>query len=197
MKKWKRHITAAVIGTLGAVCCANAQDSTSTTTTTTTTQQTTASDNDQPEHDLYRANELSLDLFGLGSIDQTTINDLTGVTAKRDSRIGAGAGVNYFFTRNIGLGADAYTAEPWEHAVVSASGNLILRLPLGESGIAPYVFGGGGEQFEGINQGFGQAGGGVELRIFHELGFFVDARYVFADKTENYGLGRAGLRLTF
>jgi hypothetical protein len=67
MKKWQQYMTAMVVGTLGAVYCANAQDSASTTTTTTTQQNTTS------DFSLYRDHEFSIDLFGSGSINNETI----------------------------------------------------------------------------------------------------------------------------
>jgi len=53
--------------------------------------------------DKYRAKELSLDLFGSASIGQTTINHLSGDRISQDARLGAGGGLNYFFSRNIGI----------------------------------------------------------------------------------------------
>ena len=79
----------------------------------------------------------------------------------------------------------------------SASGNLIARLPIGNTGLAPYIFGGGGYEFDTVHQGFGQVGGGLEFRFMEHAGVFIDARYVIADKTDNYGVGRAGLRINF
>jgi len=192
-------MAAAILGTLGATCSANAQDST-TTTTTTTTQQSTASDNafqDSAFSAFYRADELSIDAFGSGSIGEQTIDHISGDRIQKNGRAGAGAGVNYFFTRYIGIGGDAYSENTAYHFIDSASGNLIGRLPIGDTGVAPYIFGGGGHEFDEVEQNFAQAGGGIEFRFAENLGFFVDARYVFADKTQGYGVGRAGLRLNF
>jgi hypothetical protein len=195
MKKLQLCITAAILGTLGAVCCANAQDSTAT--TTTTAQQSTTSDSAFHDTAFYRADELSLDAFGSGSIGQQTINHISGNRIQKNGRAGAGAGANYFFTRYIGIGGDAYSENTAHNFVDSASGNLIGRIPIGNTGVAPYAFGGGGHQFDEIEQNFAQAGGGIEFRFAEHMGFFVDARYVFAAKTQNYGVGRAGLRLSF
>src|ERR1700685_1932626 len=97
MKKWQKYMTAMALGTLGAVYCASAQDST---TTTTTTLQSTASDNNKlPDSDLYRAQEFSVDLFGVGTIDQHTIDHFTGDRVRHNGVLGGGAGINYFFTR--------------------------------------------------------------------------------------------------
>jgi hypothetical protein len=196
MKKLQQYMTAAVLGTLSTVYCANGQDST-TTTTTTTTQQKTTSDDTLPNPDFYRAEELSIDAFGSGSIGKQTIDHISGDRIHQNGRAGAGLGANYFFTRNIGIGGDAYTENTAHDFVDSASGNLIARFPIADTGIAPYAFGGGGYQFDDVGEKFAQGGAGIEFRFCRHTGFFVDARYVFADKTRDYGVGRAGLRLSF
>jgi len=189
MKKWNQYMTVMALGILGAAYCANAQDSS---TTTTTTQQTTTT-TDQ----LYRAQEFSVDFFGSGAIDQYTIDHLTGDRIRHNGVLGGGAGINYFFTRNIGIGGDAYVEHREQHYIESPSGNLILRFPIMDSGVAPYVFGGGGYQFDEVGQDFAQGGAGIEFRIVKDFGFFVDARYVFAQKTQDYGVARAGFRFNF
>src|SRR5215207_4044873 len=64
---------------------------------------------DYPPDTLFFGNEASLDLFGSVSIGQETINHISNDRIEDNGRLGAGLGLNYFFTRNIGLGADAYT----------------------------------------------------------------------------------------
>ena len=203
MKTWQQYMAAMVVGTLGAVDCASAQDSTNVTTTTTdttgmtsttstTTQQTTS-----PDLSLYREQEFSIDLFGSGSINNETINHLSANDVQHHSMVGGGGGMNFFFTRYLGVGGEGEYERSNHHFLDSGSGNLILRLPVANTGIAPYVFGGGGHQFDQIDQNFGQAGGGIEFRFTRNVGIFVDARYVFAVKTEDYGVGRFGLRLSF
>ncbi len=195
MKISKPFVAAAAIGALSTVFCAKAQDSTTTSTTTTTT--TSDQGSMAPSSAFYRAQELSFDLFGSGSIGQETINHVSGARLRDDGRLGAGGGLNFFFCRYLGVGGDAYSENTAHNFINSASANLIGRLPIGDTGIAPYIFGGGGRQFEEVLQSFGQAGGGIEFRFAKHVGFFVDARYVFADKTDNYGVGRAGLRISF
>jgi hypothetical protein len=196
MRKWQLCMMAAVLGTFGAICCANAQDS-----TTTITQQNTMSNGSLPDSDsnLYRAQEFSVDLFGSGSIDQYTIDHLTGERIRHNGVLGGGAGINLFLTRYLGIGGDANFERTAHQNIESPSGNLILRLPIADSGLAPYVFGGGGHQFDENDSGqnFAEGGGGIEFRFEKDIGLFVDARYVFAQKTENYGMARAGLRLNF
>ncbi len=181
MKRLNQLMMTAAIGTLSAASLAHAADS----------------DNASSTTPLYREHEFSIDAFGSGSINQETIDNLSGNRVKQDARLGAGGGVNLFLSRYIGIGGDAYSENTAQHFIDSASGSLILRVPLGETGLAPYVFGGAGWQFDEVSQRFAQAGGGLEFRFTHHVGIFVDARYVFADKTDNYGVGRAGLRFSF
>ena len=183
--KTTKLFVAAAIGTVSTVCLVQAQD------------YTTTADVPSPTAGFYRAQELSLDLFGEGSIGQQTIDHISGSRVEHHGRLGAGGGLNYFFTRYVGVGGDAYTENTSHNFIDSASGSLIGRLPIADTGIAPYVFGGGGYQFDEVGQSFAQCGGGIEFRFAKYAGFFVDARYVIADKTDNYGVGRAGLRVVF
>jgi hypothetical protein len=59
------------------------------------------------------------------------------------------------------------------------------------------IFGGGGCEFDQVAQKFAHAGVGIEFRFTPHAGVFADARYVFADKTDNYGVVWAGLRFSF
>ncbi|MGH7980084.1 MAG: hypothetical protein ACREE6_11980, partial [Limisphaerales bacterium] len=147
------------------------------------------------DHHLYHAGEVSLDLYGVGLLHESDFDN--GVRARRDLRYGGGAGLNFFFTRYIGIGADA-DAITFHHSFVdTTTGNLILRFPIPHTGLAPYLFGGAGYQFQGIDQVVGGGGVGLELRVVHHFSFFVDARYLAAQKTDDFGMGRAGVRLSF
>jgi len=153
---------------------------------------------DGGDHPLYHAQELSVDGFASGSLGEQYLGHFNRHTLRHDARFGAGAGVNYFFTRYLGIGGDALS-EDVRHGkfIDTASGNLVARLPLGSTGLAPYVFTGAGHQFDLVQQTFGQAGAGMELRLARHVGLFVDARAVFPDKTKNYGEAQAGLRISF
>src|SRR6187401_2337310 len=59
--------------------------------------------------DLYRAEELSLDVFGSASLGKYTIKHLSGDRVRENSELGAGVGMNYFITRNVGIGGDVYS----------------------------------------------------------------------------------------
>lgn len=146
---------------------------------------------------LYRAHELSLDLFGSGSVGRYTLKHLSGRRVRENGELGAGLGLNYFFTRYIGIGGDLYSENRTGALVDSASGNVIGRFPIGESGLAPYAFAGGGYQFDGLEVAFGQFGGGLEFRFTPHIGVFADARLVYPEETKYYGLARLGLRFAF
>jgi hypothetical protein len=75
--------------------------------------------------------------------------------------------------------------------------SLILRLPLGRSGFAPYAFGGGGYQFDMAEVWFAQLGADMESRFTPNVGAFPNARWVLPDETKYYGVARLGLRFAF
>ncbi len=145
----------------------------------------------------FRHCELSLDGFGSASLGESTLEHLSGSRIRHNTRLGAGLGINYFFTRYLGVGAEAYSENTDGVFVDSASANLILRLPIGDSGLAPYIFGGGGHQFGMTKQWFGQAGAGLEYRFCPHIGVFVDARGVVPNETKVYGVGRLGMTFAF
>jgi outer membrane protein W len=152
---------------------------------------------DDSGNEFYRASEFSIDAFGTGSIGQQTINNLSGSRISSDVRLGAGIGMNYFFTRNLGVGGDVYSESLSGSFIDSAALNITGRFPIGSSGLAPYIFGGGGHQFDRIEQWYAHLGAGVEIRFHSNWGIFIDARYVLADKSANYGVGRVGVRYSF
>jgi hypothetical protein len=152
-------------------------------------------DQDRP---LFSANELSLDLSGSYIAPERGIKHLFETSIKHDRGTwGGDVGVNYFITRNIGIGADANMSANGGNFVDAVLGDLTLRLPLGNSGFAPYVFGGGGRTTDQTWQWVGQAGVGLEYRFSRRIGVFADGRYIWAQHTSDALLLRAGLRIVF
>lgn len=147
---------------------------------------------------LFSANELSLDLgasytageHGLGNLFKTDIKGSRGTW-------GGDLGLNYFITRVIGLSADVDMPDNGGNLVDAVLGNLIVRLPLGESGFAPYLFGGGGRTTDRAWEWVGQAGLGLEFRFSHNLGLFGDGRYIWPQHGSDALLLRAGVRIVF
>ena len=144
---------------------------------------------------LYHPCEFSVDAFGVGALHEYDFNN--GGLQRRNYRFGGGAGINYFFTTFLGIGGDAFAISTHHSFVDTTMGNLILRLPIGNTGLAPYIFGGAGYEFQGIDQIVAGGGAGLEFRIVPHFSIFVDARYLAAVKTPDYGLGRAGIRISF
>ena len=177
-------------------------------TTTTTTTTTTVSHVWNDPHtwwgnhwayntaDRYTANELSLDMVGSYLAGERRAEDLFK-TNIRHGTWGGGVGANYFFTREIGIGGDINIPDDGGNFINNVNGSLIARFPIVNSGLAPYLFGGGGRQTEPVWQWTGHAGVGVEYRFNPVTGIFVDGRYVWVDKTPDELLLRAGLRFVF
>ncbi len=145
----------------------------------------------------YNANELNVSFFGTGTVGERTVRRPSVNRIERDGELGAGAGVQYFFTRYVGISADAYTESTHHNWIDNVDVDLIGRLPIANTGLAPYIMGGGGRQLDPLYQWTLNAGAGLEWRFSKHVGVFLDGRYVWADKTKDYGLARLGLRVGF
>ena len=146
--------------------------------------------------DLYTPCELSLDGFATFTAAEEKIENVFS-TNIRSGKWGGGVGLNYFFTRELGIGGDINMPGDGGKLVHNGSGSLIARFPIPGSGLAPYVFGGGGRLVEPTWQWEGHAGVGLEFRFNPVTGVFGDARYIWADKTQDELLIRTGLRFVF
>jgi hypothetical protein len=170
--------------------------------------------------ELYRAREIQIDVFAAYGVGRVDARDGTEVipppltapnlpariadfTRHADHGWGGGIGLNYFFTRNWGVGAEGYwlDADTTVHAVL---GDLIYRYPFefdckdGKRwGLAPYGMLSGGGQFDGRAAGLFGLGGGLEARWCPEGAVFTDGRWILHDKDVNYGLFRMGVRFIF
>ena len=155
-----------------------------------------------PVETCFRDHELQLDVFA---------NYMHGThsAVNRDDGFGGGLGLNYFFTRYLGLGVDASantlfrdTKGNNEHdGVFNSTGSLILRYPLelGSLCLAPYAFGGGGVQTgAGSTLGSAHAGAGLEWRATPKLGIFGEGRYTWTtEHNEESTQARIGVRFAF
>ena len=145
----------------------------------------------QPVEPCFKDTELQLDLFG-----SYTDTEGGGYT----DGVGGGVGINYFFTRYIGIGADTNVFDGGANGVWNSTGSIIARFPveLGGLCLAPYVFGGGGIQYDGAKAGTLHAGGGLEFRIVPEkFGIYAEGRYTWATVTDDSAQARVGVRLVF
>jgi hypothetical protein len=162
----------------------------------------------QPEPTLcFNEHELQLDIFG-----QYTVGEGPNHAGPiGDHGWGGGLGVNYFFTRNIGIGVDAawlYAAENGalgdDHTTIhNFSGSVIFRFPNDEKCLAPYVYVGGGAAVDGEQWASAHGGVGVEFRVEpQKMGIFVDGRWTYYGDRFGYGdlnnfSGRVGVRFIF
>jgi hypothetical protein len=149
---------------------------------------------------LYSSQEVSLDLFASYINPEGKFHDLFE-TSIREGFWGGGAGVNYFLTREFGIGADFnISSKPDDiNLVDQVTGNLIFRLPIGSSGVAPYAIGGGGRAMSPRYDWVYGGGVGLEFRFNPTTGIFSDARFLLADRStaDNRLLIRTGIRITF
>lgn len=155
----------------------------------------------QPNVPKYNAQELSLDLFGSYKNPEGEFHDLFN-TGSDHGFWGGGAGVNYFFTSNLGIGTDFNASDKPSGAGGAIDywvGNLYLRFPLGNSGLAPYIYGGGGRGISPIWQWVYGGGVGLEYRFNPNIGIFSDGRFLWSHESTslNQMVIRAGLRLVF
>ena len=149
---------------------------------------------------LYNPQEVSLDLFASYINPEGKFNDLFE-TSIRNGFWGGGAGLNYFFTRELGVGADFnISSKPDDlNLFDQVTGNFIARLPIGNSGLAPYLIGSGGRGMSPHWDWVYGGGVGLEMRFNPTTGIFSDARFFWNDRSteDNRLLIRAGLRLAF
>ncbi|MDB6071552.1 MAG: hypothetical protein JWL81_2723 [Verrucomicrobiales bacterium] len=171
-----------------------------------------------PGYSLYNAGEWQIDLFGAYAEADSGNRRLIG-----EDVFGGGLGFNYFFTRNVGIGAEGTLFDTPGDMLGSANVNLTLRFPIGETGLAPYIFGGAGvvfnaddldsddfsdarDRFEDDDEPgkgddvifIGHAGAGLEFRFSPHVSIFGDARYTWTESdNSDFGQARAGLRFTF
>lgn len=149
--------------------------------------------------------EFSIDIFG----QYTDGNGGDHAGPIGEHGWGGGIGLNYFFTRNIGVGVDAAWLYADENAslgggtttIHNLSGSLIARFPI--ECVAPYVYVGGGAALDGAQWASAHAGVGVEWRVQpQKLGLFADVRWTyygdrFDNGDQNNFSGRLGVRIVF
>lgn len=162
-----------------------------------------------PVEGCFLDQELQIDVFGAYVDGNANVH--AGYI--RDHGWGGGIGINYFFTRNIGIGVDgiwfygkenAAAGEGDDHkAFHNVTGSLIFRFPIDEACFAPYLFVGGGFHVDGDQWASAHAGVGLEYRVVpNKVGLFIDGRWTyFGDRyghgDQNNFLGKAGIRFVF
>ena len=137
----------------------------------------------------FKDQEFQLDVFG--SYTDSRSNSPHG------DGFGGGIAVNYFFIRNLGVGVDGNIFDGDANGVWDVSGRLIVRFPIDEICLAPYLFGGGGWEANGDDFGTLHAGGGLEWRATETIGLFGEGRYTWGEDDRNSSQARVGVRFVF
>lgn len=164
------------------------------------------------EETCFKAGEWQVDTFAQYSVGEGP----NQVGLFRDHAVGGGVGLNYFFSRNIGLGFDAAWVSAKEapsatsptttedaRVIHNFSGSLIFRAPLDRSCLAPYLYVGGGFHVDGEQWASAHAGVGLEYRIKpNKFGLFVDGRWTYLGDRNghdelNFFSVRAGFRVIY
>jgi|SRR6185436_11512034 predicted porin len=133
--------------------------------------------------DLYNSKELALSAFG-GWVD------------KDDSKFAPGAGVSYFLTEHLGVGAMTHWDNYDGSFIDNLSGEGYFRWPLSRLPLAPYGVAAIGYNFE-TDESFETLGAGAEWRFNEKWGVFGDVRWQFNNDTDDGVAFRVGLRLVF
>lgn len=130
--------------------------------------------------------------FALGIFGSGIIFD----GGSEDDALGGGVLAEYFFTENIGLqGSYGIYATNSEHHEFDAA--LVVRFPIKELCIAPYILGGGGFATNSDDAWNVFVGGGVEARFpgMDCMGVFADGAYHWSeDDDDNFTLVRIGVK---
>jgi hypothetical protein len=158
----------------------------------------------------FNDHELQLDVFGAYAVGEGP-NHAGPI---RDHGWGGGIGINYFFSRYIGVGAEGIWLDAKENsasnsdsnggkAFHSVGGSLIFRYPIDSLCLAPYGYVGGAAVMDGAKWAEAFVGVGLEYRVVpNKVGIFVDERWDylgdrFGHDTQNNFMTRAGVRWVF
>ena len=143
-----------------------------------------------PEEPCFGETELQLDVYG-------AYTDVDG--DRHESGWGGGVGINYYFQRYIGIGADATVTDGEGSELWQFGGHVLFRLPIDNGGLcwAPYAKLGGGYQVNGEGDWFYGAGGGIEFRVTPRIGLFGEGGYYWSEHDSDFVQAKAGVRFVF
>jgi hypothetical protein len=143
-----------------------------------------------PEEPCFAEQELQLDIYG--AFVETEGNTHNGGW-------GGGIGVNYYFSRHIGIGVDYTITDGEGEELHHVNGHLLARWPidLGDLCLAPYLKLGGGWQVNGGSDGNYGGGGGIEFRLNPTFGIFAEGGYYWSGDDDEYIQAKAGIRFIF
>jgi hypothetical protein len=144
----------------------------------------------------YQQGEVTVDTFATHTFAmKSPSSDLH----THDGVWGYGLGGSYFFHRNFGLGAEAVVLngrEPSSTTINEINFSLTARVPIGDTGFAPYVNVGAGRNIEN-GEYLGHAAAGLEFRFLKHFGVFGEGRYQWVRQASDSAQVRAGLRFAF
>jgi len=138
-------------------------------------------------------------LYSGVEIDAFSSYSVAGFSGKE--RWATGLGANYFFATiygvDLGLGAEASLEEggSW-----SSAASAILKMPVPNTPLSPYVYGGFGwidNKTFNLDDTAYHAGAGLEVKINEKFSVFSDWRYTFIDSSPDSQDVRAGIKVKF
>jgi hypothetical protein len=120
-----------------------------------------------------------------------------GVPDSGDAAGGGGVGMAYYFTPQVGIDA-SYTVLAFDDEVHTVSADMVLRYPVSQAGVAPYVVLGAGVVTDGEADALYRLGGGVDVRFQPGgMGLFADGIYNWVVGGDNFTIARLGVRIPF
>lgn len=133
---------------------------------------------------------LSLGMYGGGMFPRN---------GSESDSAGAGVLAEYFFTENFGIQGSygAYATGSEHHQF---DGSFVLRAPIKDLCIAPYLLAGGGASTNSDTGSYYHAGAGIEARFDKSncMGVFLDGAYHFAtDDGADFIVARLGVKFRF
>jgi len=146
---------------------------------------------------------------------RTTTRRITSSDHILHNALGGGVQGGYFFNEYFGVSLESDFLGSYDYNT-AVTANLIFRYPFefgqttsgdakdGKStvsgptwGLAPYALIGGGGQWDGRAEGIGDIGGGLELALPHDYGFFLEGRWIIHDARQSYAAETAGVTFGF
>ncbi|MDQ3622980.1 MAG: porin family protein [Verrucomicrobiota bacterium] len=165
-----------------------------------------------PEEPLcFAEREWQIDLFGVYGWTASNQDRILG-----DHAWGGGIGVNYFFTRHVGIGLEGMIYDTEGDNLGAAAFNVFFRFPMDHICLAPYLYAGVGGVFNASDLDKGDitdigddennedkfwsthVGIGIEYRFSPRCGIFIDGRWTVVDEhSNNFAALRTGVRFSF
>lgn len=113
------------------------------------------------------------------------------------SEFGGGVSLAYYFTPEVGIDA-SYGVFAFDDEVHTVSADVVLRYPISQACVAPYLVIGGGVQTNGQTDAIYRLGGGLDVRFQpNGMGIFADGIYNWVVGQDNFTIARLGVRIPF